>query len=104
VKKAAAGTPFTTLDKTERKLNGTECMICDAEKPLAIAGVFGGLHSGISADTKNIFIESAYFDAASVRKTARFHGLNTDASFRYERGTDPNMTVNALKRVVQIIT
>jgi phenylalanyl-tRNA synthetase beta chain len=104
VKKATAGTPFTTLDKTERKLNGTECMICDAEKPLAIAGVFGGLHSGISADTKNIFIESAYFDAASVRKTARFHGLNTDASFRYERGTDPNMTVNALKHVVQIIT
>jgi phenylalanyl-tRNA synthetase beta chain len=103
VKKVAEGTVFTTLDKIERKLNGTECMICDAEKPLAIAGVFGGLHSGITPDTKNIFIESAYFDAASVRKTAKSHGLNTDASFRYERGTDPNITGGALKRAVQII-
>ncbi len=103
VKKADAGTTFTTLDKTERKLTGIELMICDAEKPLAIAGVFGGLHSGITSDTKNIFIESAYFNAASVRKTAKTHGLNTDASFRYERGTDPNMTVDALKRVASII-
>jgi phenylalanyl-tRNA synthetase beta chain len=103
VKKVAAGTVFTTLDKTERKLNGTECMICDAEKPLAIGGVFGGLDSGISAATTGIFIESATFDAASARKTARHHGLNTDASFRYERGTDPNITIDALKRVVQLI-
>jgi phenylalanyl-tRNA synthetase beta chain len=103
VQKATAGSVFTTLDKVERKLSGTELMICDAEKPLAIAGVFGGLFSGISADTKNIFIESAYFNAASIRKTAKLHGLSTDASFRYERGTDPNITVDALKRVASLI-
>ena len=103
VKKAEAGSTFTTLDKTERKLNGLECMICDAEKPLAIGGVFGGLDSGINAQTKNIFIESAYFDSVSIRKAAKFHGLSTDASFRFERGTDPNNTLLALNRVVQII-
>jgi phenylalanyl-tRNA synthetase beta chain len=103
VKKATDGSSFTTLDKTERKLTGIELMICDAEKPLAIAGVFGGLDSGIQSTTKNIFIESAYFNAASVRKTAKTHGLSTDASFRYERGTDPNMTVDALKRVSSLI-
>ena len=103
VKKATAGTTFTTLDKTERKLTGIELMICDAEKPLAIAGVFGGLDSGIQPNTKNIFIESAYFNASSVRKTAKTHGLSTDASFRYERGTDPNITVDALKRVASLI-
>ncbi|MES2778891.1 MAG: phenylalanine--tRNA ligase subunit beta [Bacteroidota bacterium] len=103
VKKAAAGSTFTTLDKVERKLTGVELMICDAEKPLAIAGVFGGMDSGIQSSTKNIFIESAYFNAASVRKTAKTHGLNTDASFRYERGTDPNITLDALKRVASII-
>ncbi len=103
VKKAEAGYTFTTLDKISRKLNGTECMICDAEKPVAIGGVFGGLDSGISETTKNIFIESAYFDAASIRKTAKYHGLSTDASFRYERGTDPDMTIHALKRVTNLI-
>lgn len=103
VKKATDGSSFTTLDKTERKLTGIELMICDAEKPLAIAGVFGGLDSGIQSTTKNIFIESAYFNAASVRKTAKTHGLSTDASFRYERGTDPNITVDALKRVSSLI-
>lgn len=103
VKKATAGSSFTTLDKTERKLTGIELMICDAEKPLAIAGVFGGLDSGIQSTTKNIFIESAYFNAASVRKTAKTQGLSTDASFRYERGTDPNITVDALKRVASLI-
>lgn len=103
VKKVAEGTTFTTLDKTERKLNGTECMICDAEKPLAIGGVFGGLHSGISQSTTEIFIESATFNPASVRKTARYHGLNTDASFRYERGTDVEITQTALARAVQLI-
>jgi phenylalanyl-tRNA synthetase beta chain len=103
VKRAEAGSKFTTLDQTERTLTGVELMICDAEKPLAIAGVFGGLTSGITAATKNIFIESAYFNAASIRKTAKSHGLNTDASFRYERGTDPNITVDALKRVASII-
>ena len=103
VKQAAPNTTFVTLDKTERKLNGTECMICDSEKALAIAGVYGGLHSGVTAETKDIFIESAYFNPASIRKTAKSHGLSTDASFRYERGTDPNITIDALKRVVQII-
>lgn len=103
VKKMPAGTKFTTLDKTERILSGIECMICDASKPLAIAGVFGGLDSGIHAGTKNIFIESAYFDAGSVRKTARQHGLSTDASFRYERGTDPNITITALARITSLI-
>jgi phenylalanyl-tRNA synthetase beta chain len=103
VQKAQAGGTFTTLDKIERKLHGHELMICDAEKPLAIAGVFGGLHSGITSATQHIFIESAFFDAASVRKTAKLHGLNTDASFRYERGTDPNITIIALKRVADLI-
>ncbi len=103
VKKVKTETKFITLDKIERKLSGDECMICDAEKPLAIAGVFGGIDSGINNQTKNIFIESAYFDAGSIRKTAKYHALNTDASFRYERGTDPNITIDALKRVVNII-
>ena len=103
VKKAESGTTFTTLDKVERKLTGIELMIYDSEKPLAIAGVFGGLASGISTDTKNIFIESAYFNAASVRKTAKTHGISTDASFRYERGTDPTITTDALKHVASLI-
>jgi phenylalanyl-tRNA synthetase beta chain len=103
VRKVPPGTKFITLDKTERKLNGQECMICDAEKPLAIGGVFGGLDSGISESTREIFIESACFKPVSIRKTAKFHGLNTDASFRFERGTDPNMTIDALKRVTRLI-
>ena len=103
VQKAPQGTKFTTLDKVERTLTGHECMINDAEKPVAIAGVFGGLHSGISAETTTLFIESATFDAASVRKTAKKHGLSTDASFRYERGTDIEITVKALIRAVELI-
>jgi phenylalanyl-tRNA synthetase beta chain len=103
VKKVKEGTSFTTLDKTERKLNGTECMICDADKPLAIGGVFGGLHSGIQPDTTEIFIESAAFNPSSVRKTAKYHGLSTDASFRFERGTDVEITITALKRAVQLV-
>lgn len=103
VKKAIEGSKFTTLDKVERILKGSECMICDSEKPLALAGVFGGLDSGISATTKNIFLESAYFDAATIRKAAKSHGLSTDASFRYERGTDPNITVDAIKRLANLI-
>lgn len=103
VKKVAPQTLFTTLDKTERKLSGTECMICDDTKPLAIGGVFGGLHSGIQGKTSSIFIESATFIPASVRKTAKAHGLSTDAAFRYERGTDIEMTIPALARVVQLI-
>ncbi len=103
VKKAIEGSKFTTLDKVERFLKGSECMICDAEKPLALAGVFGGLDSGISATTKNIFLESAYFDAATIRKAAKGHGLSTDASFRFERGTDPNITIDAIKRLANLI-
>jgi phenylalanyl-tRNA synthetase beta chain len=94
---------LVTLDQTERRMKGHECLICDAVRPLAIAGVFGGLHSGISAETKNIFIESAYFESSVVRKSAKAHGLNTDASFRFERGTDPNITFEALHDVAALI-
>ena len=103
VKKAIAGSGFVTLDKVERKLTGIECMICDAERPLALAGIYGGLDSGISNETKNIFIESAYFDPSSIRKAAKLHGLNTDASFRFERGTDPDCTIKALNYVTELI-
>ena len=95
VKKANNGDKFTTLDKTERKLQGVELMICNAEAPMAIAGVFGGLDSGISETTTDVFIESACFNPAAIRKSAKTHGLSTDASFRFERGTDPNITVDA---------
>ncbi len=104
VRKVNAGTKFTTLDKTERVLTGNECMICDGEKPVAIGGVFGGLDSGINNNTTEIFIESATFNPASVRKTAKHHGLSTDASFRYERGTDVETTIKALARAVELIT
>lgn len=98
VKQLAAGTKFTTLDDKERELDANDLMICDAEKPVAIAGVMGGLHSGVSEKTTQVFIEAAYFNSVSVRKTAKRHALNTDASFRYERGVDPEMTIYALKR------
>lgn len=104
VKKVAANTSFTTLDGVTRILSGSECMICDAEKPLAIGGVFGGKDSGISDSTTTVFIESAYFNPAAIRKTAKHHGLSTDSSFRYERGTDPNATIEGLKRAWQLIT
>ncbi len=103
VKTLAAGTKFTTLDEVERELHEEDLMICDAEKPLAIAGVFGGLHSGVTKTTTRVFIESAYFNPVTVRKTAKRHGLNTDASFRYERGIDPNITEYALKRAALLI-
>lgn len=103
VKKAVAGDKFTTLDGVERTLHEEDLMITNGSRNLAIAGVFGGLESGISDETKNIFIESAYFNPISVRKTAKRHALNTDASFRYERGVDPTMTEYALKRVVSLI-
>ena len=98
------GTRFVTLDGVERELNEADLMICDGEcKPMCIAGVFGGLNSGVTEETTNVFIESAYFDPVSVRKTARRHGLNTDASFRYERGCDPNNTLYILKRCALLI-
>jgi phenylalanyl-tRNA synthetase beta chain len=96
-------TNFTTLDENKRKLSENDLMICNAEEPMCIAGVFGGLDSGVTNDTKSIFIESAYFDPTSIRKTAKYHKLNTDASFRYERGCDPNITVYALKRAALLV-
>jgi phenylalanyl-tRNA synthetase beta chain len=103
VKKVTANTSFTTLDGIARSLNGNECMICDAEKPLAIGGVFGGKDSGITEETTSIFVESAYFNPSAIRKTAKHHGLSTDSSFRYERGTDPNATLEGLKRAWQLL-
>ena len=97
VKTCAQGTPFVTLDGVEHHLDERDLMICSATRPMCIAGVFGGLDSGVTTDTTDIFLESAYFQPTSVRRTARRHGLSTDASFRYERGTDPNITMYALK-------
>lgn len=98
VKKCAEETPFVTLDGVERKLTADDLMICSAERPMCIAGVYGGLDSGVSDSTTDIFIESAYFNPVSVRKTAKRFGLNTDSSFRFERGIDPNIQIYALKR------
>jgi phenylalanyl-tRNA synthetase beta chain len=103
VKTLPNGTKFKTLDGVERELHEDDLMICDAEKPLCIAGVFGGENSGVSSSTTKIFLESAYFDPVSVRKTAKRHGLNTDASFRFERGIDPEITEYALKRAALLI-
>ena len=97
VKSVEKGTKFITLDGVERELHEDDLMICNSEEPMCIAGVFGGQKSGISNTTTNVFLESACFDPVFVRKTARRHGLNTDASFRYERGTDPNIVIYALK-------
>jgi phenylalanyl-tRNA synthetase beta chain len=103
VKTLPAGTKFTTLDEVERELHQEDLIICNAREGMCIAGVFGGVGSGIKNSTRNIFIESACFDPVYIRKTARRHGLNTDASFRFERGTDPNATVYALKRAALLI-
>lgn len=103
VKTCPEGTKFTTLDGQERTLDSNDLMICDTEKPLCIAGVFGGLNSGVTEETTSIFLESAYFNPTSIRKTARRHGLNTDASFRFERGIDPNGTMYALKLAAMLI-
>lgn len=103
VKTLPAGTKFTTLDGMERELNEEDLMICDAEKPMCIAGVFGGINSGVTEKTTSIFLESAYFNPVSVRKTAKRHGLSTDASFRFERGIDPNITDYALRHAAILI-
>lgn len=103
VKKLPKDTPFITLDEQERKLSEHDLMICNAESPMCIAGVFGGLASGVTEKTTKLFIESACFEARSVRMTAKFHTLKTDASFRYERGTDPNVSLYALKRTAMLI-
>lgn len=103
VKTLPAGTKFKTLDDKERSLTTNDLMICNTQEPMCIAGVFGGVKSGISAKTKNVFLESACFAADYIRKTGMHHQLKTDASFRFERGTDPNITVYALKRAALLI-
>lgn len=103
VRRAHEGEHFTTLDGVERTMSAADLMICNEEEPMCIAGVFGGLHSGITEQTTNVFLESAYFDPVSIRKTSRRHQLQTDASFRYERGCDPNNTLYILKRCALLI-
>jgi phenylalanyl-tRNA synthetase beta chain len=103
VKTLPEGTPFTTLDEKQRKLHSEDLMICDAEGPMSLAGVFGGLHSGVSEKTTNIFLESAWFDPVTIRKTSFRHGLRTDAAARYEKGIDISNTVNVLKRTAMLI-
>ena len=103
VKTVAAGTKFTTLDDVERILHEDDLMICDEKGPLCLAGVFGGKNSGVTENTSAIFLESAYFNPVTIRKTAKRHTLSTDASFRFERGIDPTITAYALKRAAILI-
>ena len=103
VKKAEMDSLFTTLDAKERKLNENVLMICDGEKPVAVAGVMGGENSEVTVSTKNILIESAYFNPSSVRKTSKYLGLSSDAAYRFERGTDPSNTVYAAERAAQLM-
>lgn len=103
VKKAEGGTKFTTLDEKERTLDENDLMICNAQEGMVIAGTMGGLNSGVTENTTNVFLESAYFNPVSVRKTAKRHALNTDSSFRYERGVDPDTGIYALKRAALLI-
>ena len=103
IKKLPSETSFVTLDEMDRKLHADDLMICNVEGGMCIAGVFGGAESGVTESTTNIFLESAYFDPTHIRKTSKRHVLQTDASFRFERGADPNITVYALKRAAQLI-
>ncbi|MCR5548563.1 MAG: phenylalanine--tRNA ligase subunit beta [Bacteroidales bacterium] len=103
VRRAAEGEPIRTLDGVERKLSARDMVIANADGPMCIAGVFGGEESGVSDSTVNLFIESAYFDPASIRRTSKSQGLQTDASFRYERGCDPYMPLYALKRAALLV-
>jgi len=103
VRFAKAGEKFVTLDGVEREMNERDLMIANASEAMCIAGVFGGLESGVTEHTKNVFLESAYFDPVTIRKTSRRHQLQTDASFRYERGCDPNNTLYVLKRAALLI-
>ncbi len=103
VKTMPKGTKFTTLDGIERELHEEDLMICDIEKPMCIAGIFGGIHSGVTEHTTSIFLESAYFNPVSIRKSAKRHGLNTDASFRFERGIDIENVEYSLKRAALLI-
>lgn len=103
VKTLPAGTEFVTLDEVTRKLDERDLMICSENNGMCIGGVFGGINSGVTESTTDLFLESAYFNPTWIRKTARRHGLNTDASFRFERGADPNNTVYVLKRAALLI-
>lgn len=103
IKNMPEGTPFKTLDEEERKLSSEDLMICDTQNPLCIAGILGGTDSGVTENTANLFIESAYFSPTHIRKTAKRHGLSTDASYRFERGADPNNTIFALKRAALLV-
>lgn len=103
VKNLPEGTMFTTLDEKERKLSAEDLLICDEKEPMCIAGVFGGLHSGVTATTRHVFLESAFFDPLITRKTSFRHGLRTDAASRFEKGTDISATVNVLKRAALLI-
>lgn len=103
VKNLPAGTPFVTLDEKERKLTAQDLMICNEEAPMCMAGVYGGIQSGVTNTTKNIFLESAWFNPNDIRKTSLHHGLRTDAATRFEKGVDINNTVNVLKRAALLI-
>ena len=103
VKKLPKGTKFVTLDEIERELTGNDLMICNTQEGMCIGGVFGGIRSGVTEKTKSIFLESAYFDPVHIRKTSKHHDLQTDASFRFERGVDPDITLYALKRAAMLI-
>jgi phenylalanyl-tRNA synthetase beta chain len=103
VKTGLENKTFKTLDGTERKLHADDLMICNANEPMCMAGVFGGIESGVTEKTTAIFLEAAYFDPSFIRKTSKKHGLKTDSSFRFERGTDPEMTITALKRAASLI-
>ena len=103
IKKYPQGTRFVTLDNTDRELSQNDLMICNAAEPMCIAGVFGGIKSGVTTETTSVFLESAYFDPGHIRKSSRYHGLQTDASFRFERGTNCDITVYALKRAALMI-
>ena len=103
VRTAEAGSKFVTLDGLEREMHQDDLLICNESEGMCIAGVFGGLNSGVKDSTTSVFLESAWFDSVYIRKTARRHTLSTDASFRFERGTDPNGTIYALKRAALLI-
>ncbi len=103
IKNVPEGTAFITLDEKERKLFGEDLMICNSEAPMCIAGVYGGMHSGVTPSTKNIFLESAWFNPTTIRKTSLKHGLRTDAAARFEKGVDISNTVNVLKRAALLI-
>ncbi len=103
VRKAEKNTSFLTLEEQEIKLTADDLMICNADEPMCLAGILGGINSGINYETKSLFLESACFEASTIRKSSKYHQLNTDASFRFERGSDPNMTIYALKRAAMLI-